>query len=139
MVLCSSYLQMTKQSNFGRYDEMNAHPWINMNDLSPTALILIIFIWVEQVQEKKVKKISDMNIDPSKANGNGSIASSSNSCILKPHLANGGSSDKTYSYLSSDFSFPPGGLPSLRLPSVVVFNLQPPQLNSFFQIFVYFV
>ncbi|CAI8608033.1 unnamed protein product [Vicia faba] len=71
-----------------------------------------------KVQEKKVKKISDMNIDPSKANGNGSIASSSNSCILKPHLANGGSSDKAYSYLSSDFSFPPGGLPSLRLPSV---------------------
>lgn len=74
-----------------------------------------------------------MNIDPSKAMGNGSIASSSNSSNSKPHLANGGSSDKSYGYLSNDFSFPPGGLPSLRLPSVVVFNLQPSPLNSVFQ------
>ncbi|KEH18305.1 serine/threonine protein phosphatase 2A 55 kDa regulatory subunit B beta isoform isoform X1 [Medicago truncatula] len=73
-----------------------------------------------KVQEKKVKKISDMNIDSSKATGNGSIASSSNSSSSKPHLANGGPSDKSYSYLSNDFSFPPGGLPSLKLPSVVV-------------------
>ncbi|XP_024628573.1 serine/threonine protein phosphatase 2A 55 kDa regulatory subunit B beta isoform isoform X4 [Medicago truncatula] len=72
-----------------------------------------------KVQEKKVKKISDMNIDSSKATGNGSIASSSNSSSSKPHLANGGPSDKSYSYLSNDFSFPPGGLPSLKLPSVV--------------------
>nr|AAG29595.1 Ser/Thr specific protein phosphatase 2A B regulatory subunit alpha isoform [Medicago sativa subsp. x varia] len=72
-----------------------------------------------KVQEKKVKKISDMNIDSSKAMGNGSIASSSNSSSSKPHLANGGPSDKSYSYLSNDFSFPPGGLPSLKLPSVV--------------------
>ncbi|GAU27400.1 hypothetical protein TSUD_356350 [Trifolium subterraneum] len=72
-----------------------------------------------KVQEKKVKKISDMNIDPSKAMGNGSIASSSSSNSSKPHLANGGSSEKSYNYLSNDFSFPPGGLPSLRLPSVV--------------------
>ncbi|XP_004510352.1 serine/threonine protein phosphatase 2A 55 kDa regulatory subunit B beta isoform isoform X2 [Cicer arietinum] len=71
-----------------------------------------------KVQEKKVKKVSEMNIDPSKAMGNGSIASSSNSSNSKPHLANGGSSDKSYGYLSNDFSFPPGGLPSLRLPSV---------------------
>lgn len=72
-----------------------------------------------KVQEKKVKKISDMNIDSSKAMGNGSIASSSNSSSSKPHLANGGPSDKSYIYLSNDFSFPPGGLPSLKLPSVV--------------------
>ncbi|WJX92049.1 Serine/threonine protein phosphatase 2A 55 kDa regulatory subunit B beta isoform [Trifolium repens] len=75
-----------------------------------------------KVQEKKVKKISDMNIDPSKAMGNGSIASSSNSSSSKPHLANGGSSDKSYNYLSNDFSFPPGGLPSLRLPSVASYE-----------------
>ncbi|CBI35975.3 unnamed protein product, partial [Vitis vinifera] len=51
-----------------------------------------------KVQEKKVKKISDMNLDPSKAVGNG---------------------NRSYSYLSNDFSFPPGGIPSLRLPTVV--------------------
>ncbi|MBA0807599.1 hypothetical protein Gohar_023394, partial [Gossypium harknessii] len=70
-----------------------------------------------KVQEKKVKKISDMNLDPSKAVGNGSIASSS---TPKHCLANGGSPDRSYNYLGNDFSFPPGGLPSLRLPVVVV-------------------
>ncbi|KAJ6932430.1 serine/threonine protein phosphatase 2A 55 kDa regulatory subunit B beta isoform-like isoform X2 [Populus alba x Populus x berolinensis] len=69
-----------------------------------------------KVQEKKVKKISEMNVDPSKAIGNGSIASSSNSGIGKQYLANGG--DK-YDLPSNDFSIPPGGFPSLRLPVVV--------------------
>ncbi|PPD92263.1 hypothetical protein GOBAR_DD10807 [Gossypium barbadense] len=68
-----------------------------------------------KVQEKKVKKISDMNLDPSKAVGNGSIASSSTPKLC---LANGGSPDRSYNYLGNDFSFPPGGLPSLRLPVV---------------------
>ncbi|TYH48504.1 hypothetical protein ES332_D10G071600v1 [Gossypium tomentosum] len=64
-----------------------------------------------KVQEKKVKKISEMNLDPPKAVGNGCVASSSNSNSPTPGLANGGSPD-------NDFSFPPGGLPSLRLPVV---------------------
>ncbi|KAK4267340.1 hypothetical protein QN277_024132 [Acacia crassicarpa] len=76
-----------------------------------------------KVQEKKVKKISEMNVDPSKAIANGcisSIASSSNSSSPRPsYLANGGSPDKSYSYLTNDFPFPPGGIPSLRLPVVV--------------------
>ncbi|GMI77943.1 hypothetical protein like AT1G17720 [Hibiscus trionum] len=72
-----------------------------------------------KVQEKKVKKISDMNLDPLKAVGNGSTASSSNSNSPIPCLANGGSPDRSYNYLENDFSFPPGGLPSLRLPVVV--------------------
>lgn len=62
-----------------------------------------------------------MNVDP-KAMGNGSIASSSNSGSSKSYLANGVSSDGPYNYLNNDFSFPPGGVPSLRLPLVVVFN-----------------
>ncbi|KAE8688547.1 F-box family protein [Hibiscus syriacus] len=65
-----------------------------------------------KVQEKKVKKISDMNLNPSKAVGNGSIASSS---TPKPCLANGGSPDRSYNSLGNDISFPPRGLPSLRL------------------------
>lgn len=77
---------------------------------------------MKQVQEKKVKKISDMNLDPLKAVGNGSVASSSNSTSSKPYLANGGSPDRSYGYLN-DFSFPQGGIPSLRLPTVVVLNL----------------
>ncbi|KAG6736569.1 hypothetical protein POTOM_060567 [Populus tomentosa] len=79
-----------------------------------------------KVQEKKVKKISEMNVDPSKAIGNGSIASSSNSSIGKQYLANGG--DK-YNLPSNDFSIPPGGFPSLRLPVVVV--LKPFHFFSF--------
>ncbi|RDY01023.1 Serine/threonine protein phosphatase 2A 55 kDa regulatory subunit B beta isoform [Mucuna pruriens] len=71
-----------------------------------------------KVQEKKVKKISEMNVDPSKSMGNGCIASSSNSSSSRPYLANGGTPDRSYNYLSNDFSFPPGGVPSLRLPMV---------------------
>ncbi|CAL9009835.1 unnamed protein product [Prunus brigantina] len=73
-----------------------------------------------KVQEKKVKKISDMNVDPSKAVGNGNLASSSNLGSSKTHLANGGCPDRSFSCLSNDISFPPGGIPSLRLPQVVV-------------------
>ncbi|KAK8664333.1 hypothetical protein V6N13_084126 [Hibiscus sabdariffa] len=71
-----------------------------------------------KVQEKKLKKISEMNLDPPKAVGNGSMACSSNSNSPIPCLANGGSPDRSYNYLDNDFSFPPGGLPSLRLPVV---------------------
>ncbi|CAN1286705.1 Serine/threonine protein phosphatase 2A 55 kDa regulatory subunit B beta isoform [Linum perenne] len=60
-----------------------------------------------KVQEKKVKKISEMNVEPS-----------SNSSAPKPYLANG-STDR----LSNDFAIPAGGFPSLRLP-VVVYVMQ---------------
>uniref|UniRef100_A0A7N2LKS5 Serine/threonine-protein phosphatase 2A 55 kDa regulatory subunit B n=1 Tax=Quercus lobata TaxID=97700 RepID=A0A7N2LKS5_QUELO len=73
-----------------------------------------------KVQEKKIKKISDMNLDSSKAVGNCSVASSSNSISPRPYLANGGCPDRSYSSLSNELSFPPGGIPSLRLPMVVV-------------------
>lgn len=66
-----------------------------------------------------------MNVDPSKTMGNGSIASSSSSGCL----VNGGNPDGSYNYRSNDFSFPPGGIPSLRLPVVVVYS--PSTCNSF--------
>ncbi|KAM1016928.1 hypothetical protein ACFX2I_046473 [Malus domestica] len=72
-----------------------------------------------KVQEKKVKKISEMNVDPSKAVGNGSFASSSNLSSPKTYLANGGCPDRSFSCLSNDISFPPGGIPLLRLPQLV--------------------
>ncbi|CAN1217996.1 Serine/threonine protein phosphatase 2A 55 kDa regulatory subunit B beta isoform [Linum perenne] len=72
-----------------------------------------------KVQEKKVKKITEMNVDPSKAIGNGSVASSSNSSAPKPCLANGGCIDRLHNSLSNDFKIPAGGFPSLRLPVVV--------------------
>nr|GMC47586.1 serine/threonine protein phosphatase 2A 55 kDa regulatory subunit B beta isoform-like isoform X1 [Ipomoea batatas] len=61
-----------------------------------------------KVQEKKIKKICNMNIDPSKAVGNGSVASSSISSNPKLCLANGGCTDKLYNNLNA-----------LRLPTVV--------------------
>jgi len=72
-----------------------------------------------KVQEKKVKKISEMNLDPSKAVGNGCFPSSSASSSPRPHTANGGYADKSYNYLGNDLSFPLGGSQSLRLPMVV--------------------
>eukprot|EP00262_Sarcandra_glabra_P008661 TRINITY_DN2228_c0_g1_i1.p1 TRINITY_DN2228_c0_g1~~TRINITY_DN2228_c0_g1_i1.p1 ORF type:complete len:506 (+),score=85.21 TRINITY_DN2228_c0_g1_i1:215-1732(+) len=52
-----------------------------------------------KVQEKKVKKICDVNVGSPPSVGNGSLAGS-----------NG----------TMDFAFPPGGIPSLHLPVVVV-------------------
>jgi len=92
-----------------------------MIDLASRLIRIFFLMRVQQVQEKKVKKISEMNVDP-KGMGNGSIASSSNSSSSKSFLANGVSPDGPYNYLSNDFSFPPGGIPSLRLPLVVVFR-----------------
>lgn len=69
-----------------------------------------------------MKKISEINVDTSKAAGNGGIASSSVTSSSKQFLANGDSSDRAHNPLSNDLSFPPGGVPSLRLPVVVVLN-----------------
>lgn len=63
-----------------------------------------------------------MNVDPSKAVSNGTVASSSSSNSHRTCLANGGSPERSYNSLSNDFSFPSGGIPSLRLPVVVVLN-----------------
>ncbi|KAI3786161.1 hypothetical protein L1987_45293 [Smallanthus sonchifolius] len=71
-----------------------------------------------KVQEKKVKKIVDMNMDPLKAVGNGSIASSSISAINKvSNTANGEYTDKSHTSLNKYFSA--GAIQSLRLPVVV--------------------
>ncbi|KAL8118716.1 serine/threonine protein phosphatase 2A 55 kDa regulatory subunit B beta isoform-like isoform X1 [Apium graveolens] len=75
-----------------------------------------------KVQEKKVKKISEMNTDLGKSNGNGSIASSSVSTSPSSYRANGGCSDASLSFSSNELSFPPGGISSLRLPVVVTSN-----------------
>ncbi|KAE8688969.1 Serine/threonine protein phosphatase 2A 55 kDa regulatory subunit B beta isoform [Hibiscus syriacus] len=64
-----------------------------------------------KVQEKKVKKVCNMNVDSTKARGNGPIVGSSISTSSKQYIANGGCT-------SNNFSFPTGGFPSLRLPVV---------------------
>ncbi|KAI3761621.1 hypothetical protein L1987_52042 [Smallanthus sonchifolius] len=75
-----------------------------------------------KVQEKKAKKIADMNMNPLKAVGNGSIASSSVSSINKSsHTANGEKTDKSCTSLNKDF-YSSGAIQSLRLPVVVTCN-----------------
>ncbi|XWS72471.1 hypothetical protein CRYUN_Cryun02cG0042400 [Craigia yunnanensis] len=64
-----------------------------------------------KVQEKKVKKVCDMNVDSTKAMRNGPIVGSRISASSKQCIANGGCT-------SNDFSFPTGGFPSLHLPVV---------------------
>ncbi|CAL9195399.1 unnamed protein product [Musa hybrid cultivar] len=71
-----------------------------------------------KVQERKVKKISEMNVDASIAEQNGNIASSSVNCP-GGYLPNGGCSERPYNHLNNELSFPPGRLPSLHLPMVV--------------------
>lgn len=63
-----------------------------------------------------------MNVDPSKAVGNGPVVGCT-STSSRPYLANGGCKERPISYLSNDVSFPPGGFSSLHLPVVVVFML----------------
>ncbi|CAN4098496.1 unnamed protein product [Withania somnifera] len=67
-----------------------------------------------KVQEKKVKKVSDLNVDPSSGVANGSMPSSSVSSSQRQHLANGCYADG----LGDDSPFPPGSLSALRLPVV---------------------
>ncbi|XP_024015460.1 serine/threonine protein phosphatase 2A 55 kDa regulatory subunit B alpha isoform isoform X1 [Eutrema salsugineum] len=71
-----------------------------------------------KVQERKIKKICDINTDSSRSLGNGSVASSSNANSTNSGLTNGGLPDNVNNFLSNDYSFPPGGIPSLQLPVV---------------------
>ncbi|KAL4333767.1 hypothetical protein GQ457_07G038790 [Hibiscus cannabinus] len=64
-----------------------------------------------KVQEKKVKKVHDMNVDSMKTMESGSIVGSSISASSKQYIENGGC-------INNDFSFPTAGFPSLRLPVI---------------------
>lgn len=70
------------------------------------------------MQEKKVKKFSETNIDTSE---NGSIASSS--ITATRFVPDGAYAERPHSHLSNEFSIPPGGSSLLRLPVVLVLIL----------------
>ncbi|KAF3598911.1 hypothetical protein F2Q69_00037629 [Brassica cretica] len=55
------------------------------------------------------------NKDSSRSLGHGSVPSSSNSNVTDSCLSNGGLPDN---YLSNDYSFLPGDIPSMQLPAV---------------------
>ncbi|KNA21140.1 hypothetical protein SOVF_045840 [Spinacia oleracea] len=68
-----------------------------------------------KVQDKKIKKVCNVNLDPSKISGSPTDAG----MLASPKgISNGGSNIKPVNCLSTDFSFPPGGIASLRLPTV---------------------
>lgn len=75
-----------------------------------------------KVLEKKVKKIADLNIDPSRSIGSVNAASSSVSMTSNQHLTNGSYLDRPYNCLSNDSSFPASSISALRLPVVVTSN-----------------
>ncbi len=83
--------------------------------------------------EKKLKNVSNLNLDPAVRLGNGSSVSSSPVLGLRgftPRLSMNGGAVPQPPLLGSDFDFPPGGIPSLHLPLVVViylhFEIVPP-------------
>ncbi|KAH9315096.1 hypothetical protein KI387_023723 [Taxus chinensis] len=74
-----------------------------------------------KVQEKKIKKLLDINVESSGHRENGSMIAESS--VISPKSrpicsSNGGPSEQTSSYPCDDFVFPPGGISSLRLPMV---------------------
>ncbi|GAV88855.1 hypothetical protein CFOL_v3_32276 [Cephalotus follicularis] len=66
-----------------------------------------------KVNEKKVKKVYEMNVDSEKAMGNGPVVGTSISVNSKAHVANGGCTERSHKIV------PDGGVASLRLPMVV--------------------
>ncbi|KAB1219742.1 Serine/threonine protein phosphatase 2A 55 kDa regulatory subunit B beta isoform [Morella rubra] len=71
-----------------------------------------------KVQEKKVKKVCDLNVDLSRAMGNGRVVCSSTSTSSKPCMENGGCNEGPFGHSSIDTILPSGGVPSLHLPVV---------------------
>ncbi|GKD67537.1 serine/threonine protein phosphatase 2A 55 kDa regulatory subunit B beta isoform-like protein isoform X2, partial [Tanacetum coccineum] len=69
-----------------------------------------------KVQEKKIKKVATMNMDLSKVAGKSNTGSSSVSSSTNSLLVNGGFKDKSSTNVVNEYKFPPGGIPSLRLP-----------------------
>jgi serine/threonine-protein phosphatase 2A regulatory subunit B len=78
-----------------------------------------IKLW--KVSEKKMKNVSHLNIDPSQHMGNGNVMSSGpvlNPRPFPPRSTSGGAVRRPVTNISPDIVFPPGGIPSLRLPTV---------------------
>lgn len=76
-----------------------------------------------QVTEKKLKQVSNLNIEPS-ARANGKPLT--DGAVLNPKgfplrsSMNGGPLSRPGPVMNPDFEFPPGGIPSLHLPMVLV-------------------
>jgi serine/threonine-protein phosphatase 2A regulatory subunit B len=79
---------------------------------------ILISFYFDQVQEKKIKKICNFNIEPQKATINGLISSSDVPTSSKTCFTNGGSVNNPLNCRSSSLPF--GGTTSLHLPMVLL-------------------
>ncbi|KAG0555082.1 hypothetical protein M758_12G146800 [Ceratodon purpureus] len=78
-----------------------------------------IKLW--KVSEKKMKNVSNLNVDPAHHMGNGSSVGANPALStgpFSPRSMNGNGVRRPVTNVSPDFVFPPGGIPSLRLPTV---------------------
>lgn len=72
-----------------------------------------------------MKNVSNLNIDPSHHLGNGNAMGAGPVLTprpFSPRSMNGGAVRRPVTNVSPDFVFPPGGIPSLRLPTVIVLS-----------------
>lgn len=69
-----------------------------------------------------MKKIATMNMDLSKVAGKSNTGSSSVSSSTNSLLVNGGLKDNSSTNVVNEYKFPPGGIPSLRLPVVILLD-----------------
>lgn len=71
-----------------------------------------------------MKNVSNLNLDPAQhlSNGNSMVASPvPSSRPFSPRLMYGNGVKRPVTSINPDFVFPPGGIPSLRLPTVIHF------------------
>jgi len=69
-----------------------------------------------------MKNVSNLNLDPSQhvSNGNPAANPAVNHSPFSPRSMNGNGVRRPVTNVSPDFVFPPGGIPSLRLPTVII-------------------
>ena len=97
----------------------------------PSLCGMLISFYFDQVQEKKIKKICNFNVDPQKFTSNGFISSSNVPTSSKACCAN------PVSCKSNNGPILPGGITSLRLPMVVVCWLVIYKCNSLLLLYFY--
>lgn len=70
-----------------------------------------------------MKNVSNLNVDPAHHMGNGSSVGANPALStgpFSPRSMNGNVVRRPVTNVSPDFVFPPGGIPSLRLPTVSI-------------------
>lgn len=91
------------------------------SNLSVTPSTFNLIIYIMQVQEKRVKRISEMTADHSVAGGTENIPCSG-TASSGVSLPNGECSDRPHKFLNNGFNYSLGEFPSLQLPVVIALH-----------------